>query len=106
MEYKINKMGMTPAHPGLFVQTEVIDELGLAIPQIAEILGVCDAEVSDLVEGKTRLSPELALRIEKAFDLKMDLLLPIQAWYDAVEMRSRADEVKVERYQPSATWKE
>ena len=98
MEHKITKMNMKPPHPGSFIQTEVIEEMGLEIPQIAEILGVPEKEVSDFVEGKSRLSPDLALRLEKAFELKMDLLLPIQAWYDAVEMRDRWDEVKVERH--------
>ncbi len=98
MEYKITKMNMKPPHPGSFIQTEIIEDLGLEIPQIAEILGVPEKEVSDFVEGKSRLSPDLALRLEKAFELKMDLLLPIQAWYDAVQMRDRWDEVKVERY--------
>ena len=98
MEYKISRMNLPPCHPGLFVQTEVIEELGLEIPQIAEILGVPEAEVSDFVEGKSRLSPDLALRLEKAFELKMSLLLDIQAWYDAEQMRARWDEVKVERH--------
>ena len=98
MEYKITRMNLPPCHPGLFVQTEVIEDLGLEIPQIAEILGVPEAEVSDLVEGKSRLSPDLALRLEKAFELKMNLLLDIQAWYDAEQMRARWDEVEVERY--------
>ena len=98
MEYKITKMNLPPSHPGLFVQTEIIEDLGLEIPQIAEILGVPETEVSDFVEGKSRLTPDLALRLEKAFELKMDLLLRIQAWYDAEQMRARWDEVKVERY--------
>ena len=98
MEYKITKINMKPPHPGLFIQTEVIEDLGLEIPQIAEILGVPEKEVSDFVEGRSRLSPDLALRLEKALELKMDLLLPLQAWYDAVQMRARWDEVKVERH--------
>ena len=98
MEYKITKMNMKPPHPGSFIQTDVIEDLGLEIPQIAEILGVPEEEISDFVEGRSRLSPDLALRLEKAFELKMDLLLPIQAWYDAVQMRARWDEVKVERH--------
>ena len=100
MEYKITKMNMKPPRPGSFIQTEVIEDLGLEIPQIAEILGVPEPEVSDLVEGKSRLSPDLALRLEKAFALKMSLLLPIQAWYDAEQMRAKWDEVDVELYPP------
>ncbi len=98
MEYKNTKVNMKTPHPGSFIQTEVIEDLGLEIPQIAEILGVPEKEVSDFVEGKSRLSPDLALRLEKAFEPKMDLLLPIQARYDAVQMRARWDEVEVERY--------
>ena len=98
MDYKITKVNLPASHPGLFVQTEVIEDLGLEIPQIAEILGVPETEVSDFVAGKSRLTPDLALRLEKAFELKMDLLLRLQAWYDAEQMRARWDEVEVERY--------
>ena len=92
------KIGMKPPHPGLFIQTEVIEDLGMEIPQIAEILGVPEATVSDFVEGNSRLTPDLALRLEKAFDLKMDLLLRIQAWYDAEQMRARWDEFEIVRH--------
>ena len=100
MEHKVTRMDLKPAHPGSFIQTEVTEDLGLEIPEIAEILEVPEAEVYDFVKGQSRLSPDLALRLEKSFDLKMDLLLPIHAWYDAVQMRERAAEIKVERYQP------
>lgn len=98
-----NRMGvnMTPAHPGDFVRTEVIEELGLSVSKAAEILGVRRATLSDLLNGRAALSPEMALRIEKAFDVRMDLLLQMQAWYDAARMRSRAGEISVRRYQPA-----
>jgi plasmid maintenance system antidote protein VapI len=44
----------------------------------------------------------MALRIEKAFGVKMDTLLRMQAWYDAHAMRRRSDEIQVRRYKPSA----
>lgn len=94
-------VNMTPAHPGDFVRTEVIEELGLSITQAAEVLGVRRATLSDLLNGRATLSPEMALRIEKAFDVRMDLLLRMQAWYDAAQMRVRADEINVRRYQPA-----
>ena len=47
------------------------------------------------------LSPEMALRIEKAFNVSMDMLLRMQAWYDAAQMRARANEVRVRRYVPA-----
>ena len=47
------------------------------------------------------LSPEMALRIEKAFDVSMDMLLRMQAWYDASQMHAQANEVRVRRYVPA-----
>ncbi len=95
------RANMTPAHPGDFVRTEVIEELGLSVTKAAEILSVRRATLSDLLNGRASLSPEMALRIEKAFDVRMDLLLRMQAWYDAAQMRARGSEVSVRRYQPA-----
>ncbi len=94
------EINMTPSHPGDFVRTEIIEELSLSVTQAAEILGVRRATLSDLLNGKAALSPDMALRIEKAFDLGMEMLLRMQAWYDAAVMRARADEVDVKRYEP------
>lgn len=95
-------VNMTPAHPGDFVRSEVIEELGLNVTKAAGILGVRRATLSSLVNGRAALSPEMALRIEKAFGVSMDMLLRMQAWHDASRMRARANEVAVERYQPVA----
>ena len=92
---------MTPSHPGEFVRVEVIEELGLSVTRAAGILGVRRATLSDLLNGNAALSPEMALRIEKAFGVSMDMLLRMQAWHDASRMRARADEIAVERYQPA-----
>ena len=94
-------VNMTPAHPGDFIRTEIIDELGLNVTKAAEILGVRRATLSDMLNGNAALSPEMALRIEKAFDVRMDMLLQMQAWYDASRMRARANEVRVRRYVPA-----
>jgi addiction module HigA family antidote len=94
------RVGMTPTHPGEFVRTEVLDELGLSVSAAARVLGVRRATLSDLVHGKAAMSPEMALRFEKAFDLDMETLLRMQAWHDAVAMRARADEFSVQRFEP------
>ena len=94
------KVNMTPSHPGEFVRIEVIEELGLNVTQAAEILGVRRATLSDLLNGNAALSPEMALRIEKAFGLSMDMLLRMQAWHDASRMRARSNDIRVGRYQP------
>ena len=77
------KVNMTPSHPGGFIRTEVIEELGLSMTRAAQILGVRRATLSALLNGRASLSPEMALRIEKAFDVSMDMLLRMQAWWDA-----------------------
>ena len=91
---------ITPSHPGEFVSGEVVEELGLSVSRAARILDVRRATLSDLLNGKAALSPEMALRLEKAFGVDMDLLLRMQAWYDASRMRARADELAVRRYEP------
>ena len=95
------EVNMTPSHPGEFVRVEVVEEFGLSVTQAAGILGVRRATLSDLLNGNAALSPEMALRIEKAFGVSMDLLLRMQAWHDASRMRARADEIAIERYQPA-----
>lgn len=92
------KVNMTPSHPGDFIRTEILEELGLTITKAAEVLGVRRATLSDFLNGKASLSPEMALRIEKAFGTSMDMLLRMQAWYDASLMRARSEQVHVERY--------
>ena len=92
---------MTPPHPGDFIRTEVIEEFGLTVTKAAEVLGVRRATLSTLLNGNAALSPEMALRVEKAFGVDMDMLLRMQAWHDASRMRAREDEIHVERYQPA-----
>ena len=71
-------VNMTPSHPGDFIRTEIIEELGLTVTKAAEILGVRRATLSVLLNGNASLSAEMALRIEKAFDVRMDMLLRMQ----------------------------
>lgn len=101
MTAKSIEVNMTPSHPGDFIRTEVVEELSLTVTKAAEILGVRRATLSDLLNGKTALSPEMALRIEKAFGVGMEMLLRMQAWYDASQMRARTSDISVQRYKPS-----
>ncbi|MFQ5774716.1 MAG: HigA family addiction module antitoxin [Kiloniellaceae bacterium] len=95
------QIGMMPAHPGAFVRAEVLEPLGLNVSKAAEVLDVRRATLSDFLNGNAALSPEMALRLEKAFDVKMDFLLRMQALYDAAQMRQRAGTVNVRRYEPA-----
>ena len=98
MEQQKIKIGMKPPHPGQFVQTEILEELGLSVSKAAEVLGVRRSTLSDLVNEKSSLSPEMAVRIELAFNVKADMLSRMQAWYDVEEVRSRASELNVHPY--------
>jgi addiction module HigA family antidote len=95
------KIGMKPPHPGHFIRDEILEELDLSVSRAAEILDVRRATLSDLINGKSGLSPEMAIRIEKAFGVSMDTLLQMQVWYDTHAMRERAGEISVSRYEPA-----
>ena len=95
-----SKIGMKPSHPGAFIRAEILDELHLSISKAAEVLGVRRATLSDLVNEKATLSPEMALRIEKAFGVSMDTLLKMQTWFDTFMMREQADKIDVHPYRP------
>lgn len=98
-----SKIGMIPPHPGEFIRDEILSELGLSVSEAADVLGVRRATLSDLVNANAALSPEMALRVEKAFGVDMEMLLRMQAWHDAAAMRRRAGEIDVQRYQRRTT---
>ena len=84
-----------PAHPGGFVKHEIIEPLELSVTAAAQALGVTRATLSTLLNERASLSPEMALRIEKAFGVSMDTLMRMQNSYDIAQTRERAGEIKV-----------
>ena len=90
-----------PPHPGDLIRTEIIEALGLNVSKAADALKVRRATLSDLLHGKASLTPEMALRIEKAFGPGMDHLLRMQLAYDVARTRRRASEIDVDRYVPA-----
>ncbi|HWJ87621.1 MAG TPA: HigA family addiction module antitoxin [Pelagibacterium sp.] len=87
-----------PAHPGAFVKHEVLQPLGLSVTEAADALGVTRPALSALLNERAHLSPDMALRIEKAFGVSMETLMRMQNSYDIAQARKRAGEIKVERY--------
>ena len=87
-----------PAHPGQFIKMEVIEPLGLSVTRAAEILRVTRPALSAMLNGRASLSPDMALRIEKAFGPKMDTLLRMQTAFDIAEVRDRESDISVKRY--------
>ena len=90
-----------PPHPGDLIKTEIIEALGLNVSKAAQILNVRRATLSDLLHGKSALTPEMALRIEKAFGPNMDHLLRMQLAHDVAETRQHAGDIDVKRYVPA-----
>ncbi len=87
-----------PPHPGRIVKQECLEPLSLSITKGAEILGVTRPALSAILNGRASLSPDMALRIEKAFGPKMDTLLRMQTACTIAEAREREGEIKVKRY--------
>ena len=90
-----------PAHPGGFVRHEVIEAYGLTVTSAARVLGVTRPALSSLLNERASLSPEMALRVEKAFGVSMDTLMRMQNSFDIAQTRKRAEEVKVARFEGS-----
>lgn len=88
----------SPAHPGGFVKSEIVDALGLSVTAAAEVLGVTRPALSALLNERAHLSPEMALRIEKAFGVSMDTLMRMQNSYDIAETRKREGDIQVARF--------
>jgi addiction module HigA family antidote len=88
-----------PAHPGGFIKHEIIEPLGLSVTAAAEVLGVTRATLSALFNERAHLSPEMALRVEKAFGVSMDTLMRMQNSYDIAQTRKREGEIKVSPFQ-------
>ena len=86
-----------PPHPGDFVRTEIIQPAGLSVTAAATALQVSRPTLSSLLNGKSDLSGNMALRIEKAFGLKMDTLMRMQASYDIAQTRKREKQIHVRR---------
>lgn len=84
-----------PAHPGGFIKHEVIDPHGLSVTEAAKVLGVTRPALSALLNERAALSPEMAIRVEKAFGVSMDTLMGMQSSFDIARARKRAGEIKV-----------
>lgn len=89
-----------PCHPGEIIREDVLAPLGLNVTQAAKVLGVTRQTLSNMLNGHTSLTAQMALRVEKAFGPKMDHLMRMQLNYDLAQARARADRVQVQAYRP------
>jgi len=86
-----------PPHPGLSVRHDCIESLDLTITEAADILGVTRQALNNLVNCKSGISPEMAIRLEKAFGGGAETWLRLQMAYDLAQARQHEGEIKVKR---------
>ncbi len=87
-----------PPHPGEFVRTEILDPRDLTVVEAAQVLGVSRPALSAFLNGRSDLSGMMALRIEKAFGVKVETLMRMQMAYDIAGIRRHDGEIGVEPY--------
>jgi antitoxin HigA-1 len=84
-------------HPGAWLRSEIVEPHGLSVTAAAAKLHVTRQAMSNLLNASAGLSAEMAIRFEKAFGLKADTLLRMQAAHDLARVREREAEIEVER---------
>lgn len=87
-----------PPHPGQSVRRDCLEPLGLTVTDGAKVLGVSRQALNSIVNEKAGISPEMAIRLDKAFGGTADAWLALQSAYDLVQARKNADKIKVKRY--------
>ena len=88
-----------PCHPGAFIRAMVFDPLDLNVSEAAKALGITRPTLSNFLNEKASLSPEMAIRLDKAFGVDMETLMRMQASYDIAQARKRADGITVAPFQ-------
>jgi addiction module HigA family antidote len=86
-----------PPHPGLHVRLDCLEPLHLSVTKGAEVLGVTRQALNNLVNLKSGISPEMAVRLSKAFGGSPGVWLKMQMDYDLARVEKKAGEIKVRR---------
>ncbi len=86
-----------PPHPGSAIKYDCLEPLGLTVTAGARVLGVARPTLSNVINGKAAISPEITIRLEKAFGSTADAWLRMQAAYDLAQARKREKDIKVKR---------
>src|SRR5262245_60987836 len=87
-----------PPHPGLSVRYDCLEPLGLNITDGAKVLGVSRQALTNIATGKAGISPEMAIRLDKAFGGGAETWLALQVAYDLAQARRHEGSIKVKRY--------
>ncbi len=92
---------MNPPHPGEIVREECLAPLGLSVTEGARVLGVTRQALNNLVNEKAGISPEMAIRLEKAFGSSAHMWLSLQVAFELARARKQEDKIAVQRYTPA-----
>ena len=92
-----------PPHPGRSIKENCLDPLDLTVTEAAKLLGVARHTLSRVVNGHAAVSPEMAIRLEKAGWSDAEFWLRRQTSYNLAQARRSDDQIRVERYQPRPT---
>ena len=88
-----------PVHPGALIKSE-LEHLGHTTAEAADALGVTRQQLHKVITGRSSVTPEMAVRLEKAIGSTADTWLTMQANFDLAQIRQRAAEIKVARLEP------
>ena len=89
-----------PPHPGHSIRDACLDSVGLSVTEAAKVLGIARHTLSRVLNGHAGLSPEMAIRLEKAGWSNADHWLRVQTAYDLAQARRHESKIKVQRYEP------
>ena len=92
-----------PPHPGRSIKQNCLDPLGLNVTEGARVLGVARHTLSRVLNGHAAISPEMAIRLEKAGWSTAEFWLRRQSSYDLAQARRSEDRIEVSRYEPQPT---
>lgn len=88
-------------HPGELVKHDCLDAVGLTVTEGARVLGVTREQLSKIVNGRSGISPEMAVRLSKAFGSSPEAWLKMQLAYDLAQVQKKAASIEIRRYEPA-----
>jgi antitoxin HigA-1 len=91
----------SPVHPGKIIRHDCLVPLGLTVTAAAKVLRVSRQALNNLLNGKAGVTPEMAIRLEKAFGGTADTWLRMQMNYDLARAMKAQNKIKVTRYKPA-----
>jgi addiction module HigA family antidote len=90
-----------PAHPGRLIEAD-LEAMGVTVAEASKGLGVTRQQLYRVINGECAITPEMAVRLEKAIGSTADMWLRLQMNYDLAQVRLRTASIKVKRLAPKA----